>query len=452
METDIGPRAGELGLLTDLYEFNMAAAYLHEDMNGEAVFSLFFRKLPAHRNFMLACGQEHAARLVTELRFPPEQVERLRQTGLFPEVLLDWLGEFRFSGDIHAMPEGTPVFPHEPLLEIRAPIAEAQVLESLIMNYVNLETVLASKAVRVVQAAAGRPVMDFGMRRMHGLDAALRGVRAYRAAGISATSNVLASLRHDLPARGTMAHSYVQAHDSEMDALRNYARLYPGTTLLVDTHDTLRGVDRVIQLVREEQLQVGAIRIDSGDLLALSRQCRDRLDRAGLEDIGIVVSGGLDEWRMRELLDGGAPIDAFGVGTDMGAAADAPSLDLAYKLTEYDGAPRLKNSPGKQLHPGAKQVWRFSDGQGQYQYDEITARDEGRDGIPLLRPVVERGRLVHPVSDPDQARQRVQESLQALPQSFLALEPTTQAWPVHFSEQLEAMRTRELKRLNNEQA
>lgn len=447
METDIGPRAEELGLLTDLYEFNMAAAYLHGDMNGEAVFSLFFRNLPAHRNVMLACGQEHAARLVTELHFPREQIERLRQTGLFPEILLEWLAEFRFSGDIHAMPEGTPVFPHEPLLEIRAPIAEAQLLESLVMNYVNLETVLASKAVRVVQAAAGRPVMDFGMRRMRGLDAALRGVRAYRAAGISATSNVLASLCHGLPARGTMAHSYVQAHDSEVDALRNYARLYPGTTLLVDTHDTLRGVERIIQLVRDEKLDVGAIRIDSGDLLALSRQCRDRLDRAGLENIGIVVSGGLDEWDIRALLDSGAPIDAFGVGTDMGAAADAPALDLAYKLTEYNGKPRLKNSPGKQLHPGAKQVWRFSDGQGHYQYDEITARDEGRDGCPLLRPVVKGGTPLHAPPEPDHARQQVRESLDALPPELSGLEPTAEPWPVRFSDQLKAMREKELERL-----
>ena len=260
------PSERELALLTDLYELTMAQAYWRDDHRGEAVFSLFFRKLPAGRRFAVACGQEYAAHLIRGLRFYPEQIERLRQLELFEDAFLRWLADFRFEGEVRALPEGSVVFPNEPLLEVRAPVIQGQLLESLLMNYVNLETLLASKAARMVLAADGVPVVDFGMRRMHGLEAAWRGVRAYRVAGIAGTSNVLGGLSFDLPVRGTMAHSYIQSHDDETEALRRYARDYPGTTLLVDTYDTLRGVDRVIALVRDEGLDVGAVRIDSGDL------------------------------------------------------------------------------------------------------------------------------------------------------------------------------------------
>ena len=361
---DISSDNDALGLLTDLYELTMLQAYWREGMNDTATFSLFFREMPAQRNVMLACGQEYAARLASQLHFPARQVNRLKQLDLFENDFLQWLQGFRFHGDIHCLPEGTPVFPQEPLLEITAPLMEAQLLESLLMNYVHLETVLASKAVRMVVAAGGRPVVDFGMRRMHGLESAWRGVRAYRVAGIAGTSNVLGGLSFDLPVRGTMAHSYIQSHDDETEALRRYARDYPGTTLLVDTYDTLRGVDRVIALVRDEGLDVGAVRIDSGDLGELAGEARRKLDAAGLQRVRIVVSGGLDEHRIQTLVQAGAPIDGFGVGTEMGSVADAPSLDFAYKLTEYQGRPRLKTSPGKPLYPSAKQVWRFSDGDG----------------------------------------------------------------------------------------
>ena len=436
-----------LGLLTDLYELTMLQAYWHEGMNDTATFSLFYREMPAQRNVILACGQEYAARLVSQLHFPSRQVNRLKALELFEDGFLQWLQDFRFSGDIHCLPEGTPVFPQEPLLEITAPLMEAQLLESLLMNVVHLETVLASKALRMVLAADGRPVVDFGMRRMHGSDAALRGVRAYRAAGLAGTSNVLGGLQHGLPLRGTMAHSYIQAHDSEMAALRTYARLYPGTTLLVDTYDSRAGVEKVIRLVRDEGLDVGAIRLGSGDLSQQAKDARRQLDAAGLQPIRILVSGGLDEYRIAGLLADGAPIDGFGVGTSMGASSDAPTLDLAYKLTDYADHPRLKNSPGKQLYPGRKQVWRQTDGQGHYQQDRITAREEPADGEPLLQPVIRDGEPCRDAPDLSITRDNVARHLEKLPNVLLSLDPAQSGYPVAFSERLHTLRETVLREL-----
>lgn len=444
---DLSSNHDALGLLTDLYELTMLQAYWHEGMNDTATFSLFYREMPAQRNIMLACGQEYAARQVSQLHFPSRQVNRLKTLDLFQGDFLQWLQDFRFSGDIHCLPEGTPVFPQEPLLEITAPLMEAQLLESLLMNYVHLETVLASKAVRMVLAADGRPVVDFGMRRMHGSDAALRGVRAYRAAGLAGTSNVLGGLQHGLPLRGTMAHSYIQAHDDELDAFRAYARLYPGTTLLVDTYDSRAGVEKVIRLVRDERLDVGAIRLDSGDLSQQAKDARRQLDNAGLHQIRILVSGGLDEYRIAALLADGAPIDGFGVGTSMGASSDAPTLDLAYKLTDYAGRPRLKNSPGKQLYPGRKQVWRQRDDQGHYQQDRITARDEYSDGEPLLQPVIRGGEPCREAPDLSVTQKNVARHLNMLPKTLLSLYPAQSSYPVEFSQRLKALRETKLKAL-----
>ncbi|MCE8003469.1 nicotinate phosphoribosyltransferase [Billgrantia ethanolica] len=415
----------ELALLTDLYQLTMLEAYWKESMRERATFSLFFRKMPPTRRFMLACGQQHAAATISRLRFTPAMLERLSATGRFHRDFLAWLGEWRFSGDIWTLPEGTPVFPNEPLLEVDAPIAEAQLIESLLMNLVQLETVLASKAVRIVLAARGRPVIDFGLRRMHGVDAAVRGVRAYRTAGLSGTSNVLGGLRHDLPLSGTMAHSYILAHDSETDAFRAFARHFPGTTLLVDTHDTLEGVRQVIELLQEEpDLRIEAIRLDSGDLGELARRSRTLLDAAGLEQVRIIASSGLDEYEIATLLDADAPIDAFGVGTAMGVSADAPVIDLSYKLTEYAGIPRVKHSSGKVNLPGRKQLFRRQNSEGTFTGDVIARRDEVIDDAePLLVPLVRNGSV-----DPDylraaeQARQRVEGMLSCLPAPLRRLE------------------------------
>ncbi|MFY0992050.1 nicotinate phosphoribosyltransferase [Halomonas sp. C05BenzN] len=434
----------DLALLTDLYQLTMLQAYWKEQMQERATFSLYFRKLPPTRRFMLACGQQHAAALASRLRFTTSALARLADTGKFDDAFLDWLAGWRFTGDIWTLPEGTPVFENEPLLEVDAPIAEAQLLESLIMNMVQLETVLASKAVRIVMAARGRPVVDFGMRRMHGVDAAVRGVRAYRTAGLAGTSNVLGGLRHDLTLNGTMAHSYILAHDSELEAFRAFARHYPGTTLLVDTHDTLEGVNKVIELMRDDpELSVSAIRLDSGDLGELAKGARALLDEAGHPDVSIVASSGLDEHQIDTLLEDGAPIDAFGVGTQMGVAADAPVIDLSYKLVEYAGTPRVKHSPGKINLPCRKQLYRRRDAEGRYAGDLIALRDEPiDDGEPLLVPLVQAGRLDDAeMARADQARERVAACLEHLPVELRLLAPGETRYPVELSEGLRRLQS-----------
>lgn len=438
----------ELALLTDLYQLTMTQAYWKEAYDQRATFSLFFRKLPPARRFMLACGQQHAAALVNELRFGEAALAKLAETGLFETGFLDWLGDWRFEGDIHTLPEGTPVFPNEPLLEVDAPIAHAQLLESLLMNLVQLETVLASKAVRLVIAAQGHPVVDFGMRRMHGIDAAVRGVRAYRTAGLAGTSNVLGGLRHGLAINGTMAHSYILAHDDEYEAFRVFARHYPDTTLLVDTHDTLEGVRKVIALMdKEPDIQVQAVRLDSGDLGDLAKQARQRLDNAGHSKVRIIASSGLDEHAINTLLEDGAPIDAFGVGTQMGVSADAPVIDLSYKLVAYAGQPRVKHSTGKTNLPCGKQVYRRYADDGGYLGDVIALRDEALDNSaercePLLRPLVVAGKLdADEMAHADDARERVAQALTQLPADALALDDGKSGYSVTLSPELERLRS-----------
>ncbi len=416
----------------------MLRSYYREDMQEEAVFSLFFRHLPERRNFMLACGLEAVLRYLEELRFEPDDLAYLGTLGLFEADFLERLSRFVFTGDVYAVPEGTPVFPNEPLLEIVAPIPQAQLVESMVMNQIHLETVLASNAARVVAAARGRPVVDFALRRMHGADAALRGARAFYVAGVTATSNVLAGQRFGIPVAGTMAHSYIQAHDSERDAFRIFAELYPETTLLVDTYDTLRGVHEVIGLFHErpDVFRVAAIRLDSGDLGALAREARALLDRAGLPRVRIFASSDLDAERIEALLDSGAPIDAFGVGTRMGTSLDAPSLGLAYKLTEYAGRGRLKTSACKRLLPGRKQVFRtFRDNCATS--DVIARACERRSGQPLLERVMEGGtRVGAGLEGLDAARTRAAEQIARLPAHVRALEPAIPAYPVRVSEAL----------------
>ncbi|MDR5899896.1 nicotinate phosphoribosyltransferase [Halomonas vilamensis] len=416
----------ELALLTDLYQLTMTQAYWKESLHETpATFSLFFRKLPASRRFILACGQQHAAAMLSQLRFNDTAIKRLKNTQMFDTGFLDWLANWRFEGDIWTVPEGTPLFPNEPLLEVDAPIGQAQLLESLVMNLVQLETTLATKAARITWAAGDHPVVDFGMRRMHGIDAAVRGVRAYKTAGLHGTSNVLGGLRHDLALNGTMAHSYILAHDDERDAFRAFARHYANTTLLVDTYDTITGVERVIDLLREEpSLTVGAVRLDSGDLGDLAKRARALLDDAGHSEIKIIASSGLDEHSIAELINDEAPIDAFGVGTQMGVSADAPVIDLSYKLVEYAGQPRVKYSTGKVNLPSRKQVYRRQDAQGRYCGDVIALRDEtGLDGEALLAPLVKGGELqTATLAQTENAPARVREALRHFPTHVTALE------------------------------
>lgn len=424
-------------LFTDLYELKMLEAYLREGMTEEAVFTVFVRRLPPSRNFLLACGLEIVLDYLENLRFDDAEIEYLASLGHFSRPLLDSLRTFRFRGEVRAVAEGTPVFANEPILEIRAPIAQAQIVETFVTNQIHLQTLLASKAIRVVLAGRGRPIVDFGARRMHGIDAAMKAARAFYVAGVESTSNVAAGQRYGLPVAGTMAHSYVQAHDDERAAFRAFADTYPDTTLLVDTYDTLEGVRHVIALARElgESFKVAAVRLDSGDLGELARQSRKLLDAAGLERVKIFASGGLDEHVVAKLVDE-APIDAFGVGTSMGVSADKPDLDIVYKLAEYAGRGRLKLAADKPVLPGAKQVFRFEEG-GVAVRDVIARADERSAGRPLLECVMREGRRLDSARRTlQQARDHARVETERLPAPLRALEPVPHPYPVEVSSAL----------------
>lgn len=431
---------GGLALFTDLYELTMLQAYLDEGLTAEAVFSLSARRLPEQRNFLLACGLDGALRHLETLRFEAEDLAYLATLEKFSERFRTWLGAFRFSGRVDAVPEGTPVFADEPILEITASLPQAQLVETLVLNQIGAQTALASKAQRIVAAAGGRPVIDFGARRAQGLDAATLGARAFWIAGIAATSNVLAGSCHGIPLAGTMAHSYVQAHDDEAAAFRAFAARYPDTVLLVDTYDTLTGVGRVIELARalDEDFTVRAIRLDSGDLLALSRQARARLDAAGLQRVGIFASSNLDEHAIATLLAAGAPIDAFGVGTSLAVSADAPALDTVYKLCQYAGRGRLKLSTDKPVLPGRKQVYRHAEGDRDVR-DTIARAGEDLPGRPLLRPVMAEGRRLAAgnVALGD-IRRYAADQIARLPDAIRGLAPADPSYPVELSPALTA--------------
>jgi nicotinate phosphoribosyltransferase len=435
--------------LTDLYQLTMAQAYWREGRLEPAVFDLYVRTLPARRNFLLAAGLDDVLHYLETFRFGPAVLDYLARHGGFQDPFLDWLGRLRFTGEVRAVPEGTPVFAGTPILEVRAPLPEAQLIETYVMNQVHLQTLLASKGVRVVQAAEGRRVVDFGLRRIHGADAGLKAARAFHIAGLDATSNVLAGQVYGIPIAGTMAHSYIQAHEREAEAFRSFVELYPETVLLVDTYDTLEGVRRVVGLARElgDAFRVRSIRLDSGDLGGLAVAARRILDDAGLRRVGIFATGGLDEYRVAELVAAGAPIDGFGVGTGMGVSADAPALEIVYKLTEYAGAARLKLSPGKVLLPGPKQVFRVEAG-GVAVRDRIAREDEDGPGRPLLRTVMRGGRRVEAEARSlEQARRHAAAELARLPARLRSLEPADPPYPVEVSPALEALHRRVAERM-----
>lgn len=432
-----------LGLFTDLYELSMLQAYHAEGMQDTAVFTLFVRRLPTRRDYLLACGLDTLLQQLEELRFTREDLDYLASLGRFGEGFLRWLEDFRFTGTIRAVREGTPVFANEPILEVIAPLPQGQLIETLVMNQIHLQTVQASKAARLVTAAEGRAVVDFGARRMHGIDAALKGARAFHIAGVASTSNVLAGQLYGVPVSGTMAHSYIQAHADEAAAFDAYARLYPDTVLLVDTYDTLDGVRKVIDLARQrgEDFHVRAIRLDSGDLANLAREARGMLDAAGLGEVGVFASGGLDEDAIAALVASQAPIDAFGVGTSMGISTDVPDLDIAYKLAEYAGRGRLKLSSGKPILPGRKQVFRRSEG-GVFTGDTIGRAGEPLPGEPLLHPVMCEGRrLPEHETDLDHLRRNAHARIRQLPRTIRAVEPAPEPYPVVTSHALEEYQT-----------
>ena len=413
-------------MLTDQYELAMAASYLRREMNESAVFELFVRHLPPHRDWLLVAGLGPALSLVEAMRFGPAELEYLGTQG-FDERFLEYLAGFRFGGDIEAMPEGTVAFAGEPLVRVTAPRIEAQLIETLLLNQINFQTAIATKAARLVLAAgagtpgAGASIVDFSPRRDHGTDAAMKAARAAAIAGAAGTSNVAAAMRYGLTPVGTMAHSYVMSFRSERDAFRAFMEDTPeNAVMLVDTYDTAEGVRNAIAASRETGVRLKGVRLDSGDRLALSRQARDLLDAAGMPGAAIVVSGDLDEAQVAELVAGGAPVDVWGVGTDLGTSRDSPAVGGVYKLVadRHGGRwrPVAKRSPAKATLPGAKQVFRHLAADVLH-HDVLAIDGERLAGRPLLEPAMRSGRpLLRDSLDDLRARARCE--LSALPEQL----------------------------------
>jgi nicotinate phosphoribosyltransferase len=411
-------------LLTDLYELNMAASYLRRGMTQPATFSLFVRHLPRDWGFLVACGLNRCLEFLETFRFEDQDLAYLSETERYPDETLEAFRSLRFEGEVRAVPEGRLVFPDEPILEVTAPLPQAQLAETYLLNQITYQTAVCSKAARCRLAASERDLIDFSFRRVHGTEAALAVARATAIAGFVATSNVEAARVLGLPAAGTMAHSYIEAFGSEIEAFRAFAEDFPNRViLLVDTYDTARGVEKAIEVAGElaaRGTRLLGIRLDSGDLTKLARAARRRLDESGLPDVQILVSGSLDEHAIAALAE--APIDAFGVGTRVGVAADAPYLDSVYKLVEFDGRPVAKLSTKKATLPGRKEVWRRSGMGGDV--IALLHEDGPADAEPLLATVMANGqRLVD--EGVEEPRNRFAEELRALPPPLRSLEPAT---------------------------
>lgn len=440
-----GLTAAEVGLFTDLYELTMAASYFAEGMFAPATFSLHVRKLPPNRSYLVAAGLEDALEFLESFHFSAAAIDYLRATGLFADDFLDYLRGLRFTGEVMAMPEGTIYFPYEPVLEVTAPIIEAQIVETALLHFLHYQSLSATKAARCVYAAAGKPVIDFGLRRTWGTDAGLKVTRASYIAGFAGTSNVLAGQRYGIPIVGTMAHSYIESFPDEMEAFRAFARRFPGNTiLLVDTYDTLNAVRKAVVIAKEMEAtgnRLRGIRLDSGDLVELSRQSRRILDDAGLRDVQIVVSGGLDEYEIAAMQAAGAPIDVFAVGTRVSVSADVPYSDAAYKLVEYAGRPTLKLSTEKATLPGPKQVWRVRDSEGSFLHDVIGLRDEPppeANAKPLLEPVMMTGRRTKVRASLNELRVEFASQFRGLGDEYKRLSDAAE-YPVKLSYRLESL-------------
>lgn len=414
-------------LLTDLYQLNMIDSYLQEGLTGAAVFEFFVRKLPESRNFLIAAGLEQVLGFLEGARFSDSEVAWLRDCGRFSDLLIDYLSELHFSGDVDAMPEGTIFFPGEPILRVTAPLPEAQLMETRLINLLQYQTMVASKAARMTLAAPGKALVDFGLRRAHSAEAGLLAARAAFIAGFAGTATVPAEAAFGVPIFGTMAHSYILAHESESEAFEAFARAHPGqTTFLIDTYHTERAARRLVALapkLLDAGIPVGGVRLDSGDLAAHAFAVREILDEGGLTETQIFASGGLDEYALAALTASGAPIDAYGVGTSLVTSDDAPSLDCAYKLQSYAGTPKRKRSEGKATWPAAKQVYRRIGAGGVMEGDVLTtADDDTQDGEALIRPTMRDGRRVAPPSSLAASQAYAAEQLTRLPERLRALE------------------------------
>ncbi len=428
-----------LTLLTDLYQLTMAQTYFTERRLAEATFSLFVRSYPPHRSYFVSAGLNDVLDFLEDFAFSPDDIDYLAEQNLFSRDFLRYLAELRFTGGVWAVPEGRIFFKDEPLLELSAPIIEAQIAETFIINQFHLQSLIAIKAARCVHAAGGRALIDFALRRTHGTDAGMKVARASYLAGFAGTSNVMAGKAYAIPIVGTMAHSFVSSFESEIDAFRAYVQSFPrNAVLLIDTYDTLQGARNAVKVAQEMAArgeQLIGVRIDSGDLANLARQVRKIFDDAKLPGLKIIGSGGLDEYDLAELADSGAPFDSYGVGTRMGTSADAPWMDMSYKLVEYNGAPVLKLSAGKISCPGRKQVFRFRDPRGMLTKDTVGLRQEQIGGEPLLREVMRQGKRTAAAPSLSAIRNGFAADFAALPAGLKSLrDPET--YPVEFSQAL----------------
>jgi nicotinate phosphoribosyltransferase len=434
--------AGASLLLTDLYELNMVQAYLDAGMTETAVFEFFVRRLPASRGFLLAAGLEQAVEFLMTAHVDAGELEWLAASGRFSRDTLDYLADFRFTGDLHAMPEGTVFFPDEPIARVTAPLPEAQLLETRLINLLHLETVIASKAARMVLAAEGRALIDFGLRRAHGAEAGLLAARASYLAGFAATATTPADWMYGIPITGTMAHSFIQAHDDEAAAFLAFARSRPdNVVLLLDTYDTESAAHRVVRIaptLAKEGIAIRGVRLDSGDLEAEAVLVRQILDDGGLGSVRIFASGGIDEDVLQRHVSNAAPIDGYGIGTSLTTSTDAPALDCAYKLQEYAGQPRRKLSTGKATWPGRKQVFRRYGSNGTMVGDMLTLERQAGSGDALIQPVLEHGERVQPDPGLQAARAHAASQLERLPAHLKRLD-STPAYPVLVAEPLKAL-------------
>ncbi len=415
-------------LATDLYELTMAQSYLEAGKEKSAVFSLFARQLKS-RNFLVSAGLATLLEQIRRFRFAEEDLTYLETLG-FSKDFLGYLKGYRFSGDIYAIDEGRIVFENEPIVQVEARLPDAQIIETLVINTVHFQTLVASKAARIYLVSGGKPLVDFGLRRAHGVEAGVYAARAAYLAGVGSTSNLMAGKMFHIPVVGTMAHSYVEAHESEEDAFRSFARTFSKSPVfLIDTYDTVSGARKVVQL-SNEGVTPAAVRIDSGDLAELSRAVRGILDEAGLRDTRIIVSGGLDEYDVKRLLDEEAPVDIFAVGTMLVTSSDRPYLDMAYKLVEYDGKPKFKLSPGKVTFPYKRQVIRHYRQNGLMDYDETKRYGTKATGEGLVGEVVEDGKVICTPLSLDQIRETFLRDVERLPEHLKGLEESSQRYSV----------------------
>jgi nicotinate phosphoribosyltransferase len=433
-----------LALLTDLYQLTMAQAYFNDGKMDRASFSLFIRSYPLNRGFFISAGLHDVLEFLENLALDGAALDYLSKQNLFTNVFLEFLEKLRFTGDVWALPEGRLFFKDEPILEISAPIIEAQLVETFIINQINLQSLIATKAARCIHAAGKRAVMDFALRRTHGIDAGMKVARSSYLAGFAGSSNVLAGSKYEIPTVGTMAHSFVASFGNETDAFRSYAASFPeSATLLIDTYDTIAGARKAVEVAKEMAARgqrLKGVRIDSGDLAELGIKVRKIFDDAGFSEVKIIGSGGLDEYDLSELSAARIPFDSYGVGTKMGTSSDAPWSDMAYKLVEYGDKPVLKKSPGKISWPGTKQVFRQRNDQGQLEKDIIGLRDERITGTEaLLRKVMKDGKIVVTLPTLAESRAGLAKELGHLPDSTKAIRNPV-LYPVEFSPALLRLR------------